>query len=254
MKGSSFLFLVVWAASCQSEESPSINPVQPSQSEIPQTGDLESRARRHAEAQLQIPVNEQYRMHLYRAHLDPDGKEDGVITVNRLNHALYAASKDAKAAKLAEIGFMGNHNIMFFYDGGLDKISNAIAIPSSPYLPLDIAFASITNPAYQDILVTYRIRNSGFRTFFTIINHMPSRFFEWPEFDGIGTPNAEAFAFEFVQTARQSRKNIQIYAANIYLSDTVKNYYIARPKIIKSPMMLREFFYLPAKQAYVTKK
>ncbi len=246
--------LCLIAMGCASEESPKENPSQPS-TEIENPGeDLESRAKRHAEAQLQIPVTEHYELNIYKAHLDSDGKEDAIIAVNRLEHALEGAAKNPNSAKMAEIGFVGNHNLIFFYDGGLDQLSPAIAVPSSPYVPLEIQFAPITAPNYQDIMVSYRIRNSGYRAFFTVVNHTPTRFFEWPEFDEIGTPAAEGFAFQFTESSQQPRKNIQIYAAKLELSDTVKNFFVARPKLLKTSNLLHEFFYLPAKQTYVTKK
>jgi hypothetical protein len=87
-----------------------------------------------------------------------------------------------------------------------------------------------------------------------VLNHTPTRFFEWPEFDEIGTPRAKGFAFQFTESNLQPRKNIQIYAAKIELEDTVKNFFVARPKLLRTPTLLHEFFYLPAKQTYVTKK
>lgn len=239
---------------CQSDESTAEKPSQPSPEKQIAGEDLESRAKRHAEAQLQIPVTEQYGLKIFKAHLDSDGKEDAIIAVNRLEHALEGAAKNPNSAKMAEIGFVGNHNLIFFYDGGLDQISPAIAVPSSPYVPLEIQFAPITAPNYQDVMVSYRIRNSAYRAFFTVVNHTPTRFFEWPEFDEIGTPRAEGFAFQFTESTLQPRKNIQIYAAKIELADTVNNYFVARPRLVKTSNLLHEFFYLPAKQTYVTKK
>jgi len=243
-----------FAMGCQSEEKPSEKPARTPSIAENSGNDLNSRAKRHVEAQLQIPVTEQYGLKIFKAHLDSDGKEDAIIAVNRLEHALEGAAKNPNSAKLAEIGFAGNHNIIFFYDGGLDQISPAITVPSSPYAPLEIEFAPITAPNYQDIMVTYRIRNSGFRAFYTVVNHNLIRFFQWTEFDEIGTPRAEGFAFQFTESRLQPRKNIQIYAAKIELADTVKNFFVARPKLLKTSNLLYEFFYLPAKQTYVTKK
>jgi hypothetical protein len=254
MKFRIIVAIVLFATGCRSEEKPSEKTSNPSAKNENAGEDLKSRAKRHAEAQLQIPVTEQYGLKIFKAHLDSDGKEDAIIAVNRLAHALEAAAKNPNSAKMAEIGFVGNHNLIFFYDGGLDQISPAIAVPSSPYVPLQIQFAPITAPNYQDVMVSYRIRNSGYRAFFTVVNHTPTRFFEWPEFDEIGTPSAEGFAFQFTESSLQPRKNIQIYTAKIELADTVKNFLVARPKLLKTSHLLHEFFYLPAKQTYVTKK
>ena len=216
--------------------------------------DLATRARRHVEAQLGIPATETYGLQIFQAHLDDDGKEDAIIAVNRLAFAMEKAAKHPNPAKLAEIGFVGNYNLFFFYDAGLDQISPPFAVPSSPYMALELAFVPITSSQYSDIQVTYRIRNSAYRAFYTISNHNPERYFEWPVFDELGTANAEAFAFDFIPNSANPRKNIRIYEAGIELPDTVTNFYVAQPKLIKKPSVVREFFYLPAKQTYVTKK
>lgn len=226
----------------------------PKEPQTDQGGDLRSRALRHVEAQLNIAATERYILEIHKQNLDGDDKEDAIITVNRFNYAIEKAKQSANAAKLAEIGYVGNYNYIFYYDGGLDMISPAIAVPSSPYLPLKISFESITSTEYRDVLVTYRIRNSAFRAFFTIENHTPSRYFEWPEFNDLGTPKQEAFSFSYVSNAMNPRKNIQIYQAKITLADTVKNFNVANPSLNKQAKLMHEFFYLPAKQTYVTKK
>lgn len=217
-------------------------------------GDLRSRAVRHVEAQLNIAGTERYNLSIFKQNLDGDAQEDAIITVNRFNFALEKAKQSPNAAKLAEIGYVGNYNYIFYYDGGLDMISPAIAVPSSPYLPLEISFEPITSTEYSDVLVTYRIRNSAYCAFFTVENHTPARYFEWPLYDELGTPRAKAFSFAYVSTGMNPRKNIQVYPAKISLSDTTKNFNVAKPLLTKEAKVLYEFFYLPAQLKYVTKK
>lgn len=239
--------------SCSEQEN--IEKKMPAEDKTPlENQDLSTRARRHVEAQLGIPATEKYGMQIFLGHLDNDGKEDAIIAVNRLAFAMEKAAQHPNPAKLAEIGFVGNYNLFFFYDAGLDKISPPFAVPSSPYMALEVNFHPITSSTYNDIGVTYRIRNSAYRAFYTISNHNPERYFEWPVFDELGTANAEAFAFDFIPNSANPRKNIRIYEAGIELPDTVTNFYVAQPKLIKKPTVVREFFYLPAKQTYVTKK
>ncbi len=202
---------------CGNEQTDAASDV-PEETSTHQGNDLRSRAARHVEAQLTITGTETYTMNISRANLDGDELEDAIITVNRFNYALEKAKQSPNAAKLAEIGYVGNYNYIFYYDGGLDLISPAIAVPSSPYLPLEISFEPITSTEYSDVLVTYRIRNSAYRAFFTVENHTPTRYFEWPSFDELGSPQAKAFVFEYIATAMNPRKNIQIYEANISLS------------------------------------
>ncbi|MEY3047972.1 MAG: hypothetical protein RL365_10 [Bacteroidota bacterium] len=247
------LTLCTLMLSCGNEEVID-EPELPKENIAHEGGDLKSRAARHVEAQLNIAGTERYGLTIYKQNLDGDDKEDAILTVNRFNYALEKAKQSPNAAKLAEIGYVGNYNYIFYYDGGLDLISPAIAVPSSPYLPLEISFEPITSTEYNDVLVTYRIRNSAYRAFFTIENHTPTRYFEWPLFDELGSPQAKAFGFEYIATAMNPRKNIQIYEADISLSDTVKQYNVAKPILTKRAKLLHEFFYLPAKHTYVTKK
>ena len=239
--------------SCGTEEAID-DPKLPKETNTQEGGDLRSRAIRHVEAKLNIAATERYTLEIHKQNLDGDDKEDAIITVNRFNYALEKARQSPNAAKLAEIGYVGNYNYIFYYDGALDLISPAIAVPSSPYLPLEISFEPITSTEYSDVLVTYRIRNSAYRAFFTVENHTPARYFEWPIFDELGTPRAKAFSFAYVSTAMNPRKNIQVYQAKITLSDTTTNFNVAKPLLTKESKVLYEFFYLPAQQKYVTKK
>jgi len=251
-----FLAIIMLSAalfSCGNEELLD-EPAVPSETNAHEGGDLKSRAIRHVEAQLNIAGTEDYELKIYKTNLDGDHIRDAIITVNRFNYALEKAKQSPNASKLAEIGYVGNYNYIFYYDGGLDMISPAIAVPSSPYLPLEISFEPITSTEYNDVLVTYRIRNSAYRAFFTVENHTPNRYFEWPVFDELGTARAEAFSFTYISTAMNPRKNIQVYHANISLADTTTNFYVAKPVLTKASKVLYEFFYLPSKQKYVTKK
>ena len=217
-------------------------------------GSLETYAKRHIEAQLQILGTENYGLKIYKANLDGDDKMDAIITVNRYENALKTAAQSANPSKQAEIGFMGNHNFFFFYDGSLDLISPPIVAPSSPMLPLEIHFEDITSTQYKDILVTYRVRNSAYKAFFTVTNHSPVRYFEWPLFENLGQANCKANGFQYLSTASNPRKNILIYEALVTLGDTVSNFNIAIPTLKNTGKKRYEFFYLPAKQTYVTQK
>ena len=127
--------------SCGNEEVMD-DPGLPKETKAQKGGDLRSRAARHIEAQLNIAGTERYGLTIYTQNLDGDDKEDAIITVNRFNYALEKAKQSPNPAKLAEIGYLGNYNYIFYYDGGLDLISPAIAVPSSPY-SIDASLMSI---------------------------------------------------------------------------------------------------------------
>ena len=76
--------------------------------------DLETRARRHAEARLGISPTEKYTLAIYKENLDDDESIDAVIAINRLNFAMNEAAKSRNPAKSAELGFMGNYNYIFY--------------------------------------------------------------------------------------------------------------------------------------------
>ena len=104
--------------------------------ELPTKGKqtLEQYADRMVRAKLNIQANETFSMQIYRAQLDADGVEDAIVTVNRKDFALKEAMASPNPAKRAELGFMGNYNYFFFFDGKLDMLSPPLAIPSSPLL------------------------------------------------------------------------------------------------------------------------
>jgi hypothetical protein len=96
------------------------------------TESFDARARREIMASLAIPVNEKFSMKIYKEYINADTIEDAIITINRMEYAMDEAIKNKREAKAAEMGFTGNYNYLFYYDGALDRISNPIFAPSSP--------------------------------------------------------------------------------------------------------------------------
>lgn len=248
-----FLFLTILIFSCSEEPKGSLNE---NEKPIPKekVNDLKSFVKESIEAQLQIPANEKYTLNIQEQNLNLDNIPDAIITVNRYEYALKKASSTPNAAKQAEIGFIGNYNYIFFYDGAKESMSVPEVIPSSPMLSLNVKFDNITSPQFVDAIITYRIRNSAYNAFYTIENGALKRYFEWPLFDGLGNSNATAFSFGFSPPTSSPRKNIQIFEGKIVLSDTTTLFNTATPIIKPTKKLLYEFFYLPAKNTYVTKK
>jgi hypothetical protein len=215
---------------------------------------VESMAKRHIEANLQIPSNEKYTYKIFKAHLDGDDKMDAVIAVNRLEFALNKASADGKTAKRAELGYMGNYNYLFYYDGGLNQISPNIPIPSSPKAPLNILFEHVTSTAFKDIIVEYRILNASYRDYFTVTNHTPRRVFSWKNFEGINDSEKEAFCFSYTDGTMGPSRDILVKKASFQQAQEESNVYTYIPKLIESDEVLHRFFYHPKMEKYVTKK
>ena len=219
-----------------------------------QLGSLEDRIKRHIESSLTIPATEHYTYKIYKENLDGDAKQDAIISVNRLEFAMNEASKSKNPAKQAEIGFMGNHNYIFYYDGGLDQLSPYIPIPSSPNAALKIQFENITSSSYKDILIDFRIVNGCFRDFLTVVNHTPQQIFQWKVFDGINKPKTEAYSFKFEQGKLSDSKDILVLKANFKQDQKVENIYAYEPKIEESNDLLYRFFFYPKEGKYITMK
>ncbi len=216
---------------------------------------LEQMVKRHIEGKLSIPANENYSYKIYRAHLDGDTLEDAIITVNRLSFAMNEANASKNTAKQAELGFMGNYNYIFFFDGGLHMISPPIAIPSSPLAPLKVEFENISSPDFKDILVHFRILNASYMDVYTIGNHIPRRIFQWKNFDGLNsTKNVEAFTFEFVEGTTGPVKDILVKKAELIQPKNEINIYEYSPEIKGTNEIVHRFFYIPKEGKYLTQK
>lgn len=215
---------------------------------------LNERAKRHVESALKIPATEKYSMKIYRAHLDGDDREDAIITVNRLQFAMESASQKGNLAKQAELGFMGNYNYFFFFDGGLNKISPEIFIPSTPGKELEVSFENISSDAYKDIIIDFRVRNASYKDFYTVRNHTPRRVFQWKHFDGLGSQTSEAYGFKYAEGSVGIQKDILVMKAELIQPTGEYDPMTYVPEIKESNEILYTFFYNPQMAKYVTRK
>jgi len=250
---SSFIALSFLFCSCDniSNEKEQTND---DQEVVAETGSLEEIIERHIESNLEISGTEDYSFKIYKEHLDGDDKMDAIITVNRLQFALDEAAKSENSAKRAEFGFMGNYNYLFYYDGGLDKISPQIAIPSTPQAELKVSFEHVSSGAYKDILIDFRVRNASYKDFYTVSNHTPRRIFQWKNFDGLGSKTSEAFTFKIQEGAVGLQNDIVVMKATIDQPKEKVDLYTFEPKLIESNELVHRFFYSDQMGKYVTKK
>jgi hypothetical protein len=246
-------FSLLTFTSC--EESQEDNRKVIDESQLPDDhGDLNTYAKRHVEAQLRISANEKYDLKIYKENLDGDGKQDAIITVNRLNFAIEEAANSENPAKRAEIGYMGNFNFFFYYDGAKDMISPPIVVASSPLLPLKVNFENISSDSYKDILIDFRIRNSSFKDFYSVINHTPRRVFEFRNFDGMGTTKSECYSFQYTTGSYSAFKDIQVIKASLGAVPKDADLNTFEPNITPTKELLYTFFYVPQEGKYMTKK
>lgn len=212
--------------------------------------------KRHIESRLSIAGNEDYSISEFEEKINGDDIADKVITVNLLDRALKEAIESGNVVKRAELGYMGNFNYVFFMDGQSKEITEPIAVPSSPHAKLKVEFAHIRSEAYKDIMVDFRIRNSCFRRFYTIINDQPRQTFEMKLFDGLGTPNTEAYFVEFEPGSYSLAKDILVYNGileNMTFEDPMA-VYKADPKIEETKVLDRRWFFNDHERKYFTEK
>jgi hypothetical protein len=213
---------------------------------------LDARARREIMASLAIPVNEKFSMRVYREYINADTIEDAIITINRMEYAMDEAIKNNRQAKAAELGFTGNYNYMFYYDGALDRISNPIFAPSSPGRELDIEFRPVVAPTRKDVIVGYRIRNSGWKSYFSVFNdHDMMMVFQWKSFDFVGEDQPEALLHAYEENPNQVPMDIAIYSSEIdSYTKNVGDVYKYIPSITKKKELKFKFFLDPVAKKY----
>jgi hypothetical protein len=215
---------------------------------------VESMAKRHIEADLSIPATEKFTYHIYKAHLDGDDKIDAIITVNRLEFARQKAAQSENTAKRAEIGYMGNYNYIFYFDGGLNQISPNIPIPSSPMAELTVIFEHVTSDAFKDAIVEFRILNASYRDYYTITNHTPRRIFQWKNFEGINSDTKEAFCFSYDTGTMGPSRDIIVKKARFTQKESATDIYSYKPNLVPTNEIVYRFFYHPKQGKYVTNR
>ena len=248
-----FLFTLFYCVSCNEQK----DRKEVTEEELPTNHlDLNIYAKNHIESELSIPVNEKYTLSIHKENLDGDDKIDAIILVNRYEYALEEAARSVNPAKQAELGFMGNYNYFFYFDGALNLISPPLVIPSSPMLPLKVSFENISSSSFKDILIDFRIRNSSYKDYYTVTNHSPRRIFQWKIFDGLGTPSEESFIFNYETGSYSESKDIVISKGRIGAIPKKADLFIYEPVISAENKQetLYRFFYLPQKGIYATNK
>ena len=248
-----FGFFMILTSSCQEQKERQEVSIE----ELPTDhSDLNAYAKRHIEATLRIPATEKYTLSIHKENLDGDDKQDAIILVNRYQFAMDEAVQSTNPAKRAELGYMGNYNYLFYFDGALNLISPPLVIPSSPMLPLKVSFENISSSSFKDILIDFRIRNSSYKDYYTVTNHSPRRIFQWKIFDGLGTPNEESFIFNYETGSYSESKDIVISKGRIGAIPQKADLFIYEPVISAENKQetLYRFFYLPQKGIYATNK
>lgn len=243
-----FLLPLVFLMSCGETEEDTLT-TESDETEVTRENDAEfnARAKREVSGKLSIPANEKYTVQVYREYINSDTIMDAIVTVNRLEYAMDEAIKSGKQAKKAETGFMGNYNFFFYYDGAKDQFSVPLPVPSSPGRPLDVSFEHILSETSNDIVIGYRVLNSGYQSYFSVFNESDlALVFQWKQFDKIGDPQPEAYIQKAVTTPDSPYKDICIYQSQIDgYSTNIGDIYSYVPQISKQGTLLYQFTFDP---------
>ncbi len=267
MKLMSYLFLVIALIGCKTETKEKIKDsntdifgneiVQSSATNIymldTTNNHVDTTLHNHFKKTLFINENEKYSYEIYKEHLNGDSIIDAVITINRLAYAKLKAEESENSIKAEKIGFMGPFNAFFLFDGKSNTLSSPLVVPSSPLLPLKVSFENITSIDFKDILIDFRIRNSSFKEVYFIINKFPKLVFEWTNFDGLGTPNEEAYVFSF-KDGRNVVKDIIINEGEIDKLPEKIDLLTYEPIINKQNKKVKTFFFIESEGKYFTSK
>lgn len=206
-----------------------------------------NRSKREVMAKLNIPPNEKFVMKVYREAINSDTLMDAIVTVNRLDFAMEEAIRSGNQAKKAEVGFMGNYNYFLYYDGAKDQFSVPIPVPSTPGRPLDVSFANILSPTRKDVIIEYRVRNSGWKSYFSVFNDADlALVFQWKYFDKAGDDKPEALLHKVVYSDDSRYGDIYIYNSEIDgYNKNIGDIYQYVPSITKEKGLLYQFTFDP---------
>jgi hypothetical protein len=207
--------------------------------------------KRHVEASLEIPPTENYTLEIFRHKLNEDAIEDAVILVNRKEKAMNEAEKAPNLTQRASTGFMGKYNFVFYFDGAKDRVTQPIPIASSAIHPLTIEFKSIQTEGYDDFIIEHRIRDAGFKSFFTVKSNIPFMVFQWKVYDFLKTPEQECIYLGTGEGSRSLAKDILVFEGKF--NGKVPDINGKMEAIIENTGNLKyRFFYDPKQGRYAT--
>ncbi len=243
------IFPLFLFASCGEPDDDSTEPVTESTDTQTQETEAEffSRSKREVTAKLRIPANENFKMKVYRAEINSDTILDAIITVNRLDYAMEQAIKSGNQGKAAEIGFMGNYNYFIYFDGASGRYSVPIPVPSTPGRELDVTFENILSEVRKDVIIEYRVRNSGYKSYYSVFNEADLLLvFQWKYFDNAGNDVPEALLHKYVSQPNSKGKDIYIYKSEIDgYNKEIGDIYQYVPTISKENELLYKFTFDP---------
>ncbi len=251
MKFPNILYFVFFAlAACNESTSVEVEENQP---EIVENLTTAEKIKRQVESQLSIPANETYSIEMHKDQFDQDGIQDAVILVNREQFAHNEAKRRGRYEKESNLGFTGNYNFLFYYDGATEKVSRPIQISSSAFSPLKINIANIQSNSFKDFTLDYRIMENCYRNFYTIFRGVPKLVFQWKIFELENPKKESAYFIEYAPGTYSSAKDILVYKGKLETpkpNDLLTDFSYS---ITKDETLEHLFFFNPNEGKYFTK-
>ena len=210
----------------------------------------------HIKSKLQTSPREKYTFEIFKGDCDGDDSLDMIITVNLLDRALTQAMASGQLPKHASTGYMGHFNYFIYVDGLTRKFDDPKVVPSSPHAKLLVKFEQIRSANHMDFTVDYRIKDSGYRDYYTVFNGHPVHILQTPLFSGIGESTSEAFRVRYETGSYSTSKDIVVYKGtfdNIVPTDEYEIYSFV-PKIIGTDKQVRRWFFNERDFKYYTMK
>lgn len=243
-----FCLFITVLSSCNTETGAEVDTDTP-----PKKLTFEERVFNHVSGHLSIPSTEKFTYKVYKAQMNSDNFEDAIITVNRLEYAKTQAPKMEIGEEIAKMGYFGNYNYFFFYDGSVDKFSVPITLASSAVAPLKVKFENIITDSYSDLTIEYRVDNSAYKAYYTLTAGTLQKVFEIKMYDFIGTENPEVYYFEYGKGSMSYAKDILVYEGKIKdYTPNIKDIYTYEPVIEKKDKLVYRWFYNPQIYKYMT--
>lgn len=212
---------------------------------------------RLVESKLSINAVEDYSIEIIEKKIDDDTLMDALVLVNRKAYT-YKYFKEKKNFDFFEsVGHTASYNYVFVKLGGLDHLiyGNPLAVGSNVDYPLTADFIKLTSPTTTDFYVTYRIRNSLHRNYYTVRNQQLFLVFSYPVFDKIGDPKPESYTAVAKVSPVRIAKDIALYKAKIknYNPTEIKDLFDYKPEgIITTDSLVGYFILDESKMKYVT--
>ena len=176
---------------------------------------FEEKIAREVELELNINASEKYDLKIHKEYIDEDTLQDALILVNRKQWAHDKANNSDNKSFVEKTGFVGPNNYVFVKLGGKDQLLKVPPVGSSADHALESKFLTLTSAAHKDFFVSYRIRNSMHRSYYTVRDNRLYQTFSCPVFDSIGFKDPRVFAVRHEESSVRISKDIAMYKGKI---------------------------------------